>query len=117
MNEISFWQHLDTLLQTAAVVIDRAKGSAHPRFPVLVYPLDYGYLQGTTSGDGQGIDVWRGTGNQGLDAILCTADLHKRDIEIKLLLNCMEAEKQTVLAFHNQSESMAAMLVRRVQSY
>ena len=27
----------------------------------VVYPLDYGYLQGTSSSDGEGIDVWRGS--------------------------------------------------------
>ncbi len=116
MDDISFWRHLDTLIDTSAWVIDRPKDSTHPRYPELVYPLDYGYLQGTHAGDGQGIDIWRGTENNGLDAILCTADLHKKDVEIKLLIHCTEDEKQTVLAFHNQSESMAAMLIRRPMS-
>ena len=48
-----------------------------------------------------------------LTAILCTVYLIKRDSEIKLLLGCTEEEIRTVLAFHNQSELMRGMLVRR----
>ena len=53
-----FWQALDQLLARSALVIDRPKGSSHPRFPEMVYPLDYGYLENTASMDGEGVDVW-----------------------------------------------------------
>ena len=56
-----FWQALDQLLARSALVIDRPKGSSHPRFPEMVYPLDYGYLENTASMDGEGVDVWVGT--------------------------------------------------------
>ena len=42
----------------------------HPRYPQIVYELDYGYLDGTKSSDNEGIDVWLGTyAKQKLDAI------------------------------------------------
>lgn len=64
--------------------------------------------------DGEGIDVWLGSDPaRTLTAILCTVDLIKRDSEIKLLLGCTEEEIQTILEFHNQSEMMRGMLVRR----
>ena len=56
-----FWQALERLLASSTLVIDRPKGSRHPRFPDLVYDVDYGYLAGTTAMDGGGVDVWRGT--------------------------------------------------------
>jgi len=114
MYEAEFWSALDKLVKTSNIIIDRPKGSAHPRYTEYIYPLDYGYLDGTSSMDGEGIDVWRGSKSDlTLNAVLCTVDLVKRDSEIKLLLGCTEAEIQTILQFHNQSEMMRGMLVRR----
>lgn len=108
-----FWQYLDRLVVACPVEIDRPKGSAHPRFPDLIYPLDYGYLLGATTVDGGGVDVFIGAqDNRLLDALALTVDLQKRDAEIKLLLGCNEAEKQTALDFLNGA-SMRACLVRR----
>ena len=104
----AFWQALDELIRTSEIVIDRPRGSAHPRYPEMIYPVDYGYLKGSTS-----IDVWRGTGEQGIDAIICTVDLLKRDSEIKLLLGCTEEEKQLIYELHNDSEYMKGVLIRR----
>jgi len=108
-----FWHYLDHLVSTSQVEIDRPKGSAHPRFPDLIYPLDYGYLQGTTTVDGSGIDLFIGSqAGRLLDAVALTVDLEKRDAEIKLLLGCTEAEMQFALDFLNGA-SMRACLVRR----
>jgi inorganic pyrophosphatase len=109
-----FWEHLDSLLQSAQIVIDRPRGSTHPRYPSYIYPLDYGYLEGTSGGDGQEIDVWRGSlPEDRLDAIVCTVDLLKKDAEVKLLLGCTDQEMTIVSEFHNNGRDMAAMLVRR----
>ena len=114
-NNPEFWQALDTLLSQSTLILDRPAGSAHPRYPDMIYPLDYGYLAGTSSMDGGGIDVWRGSDPaQALDAMLVTVDLAKKDAEIKLLIGCTETEKQTILRFHNQSEFMQAILIPRV---
>ena len=115
MNPIApaFWQTLETLLATSTLTIDRPKGSLHPRYPDFIYPLDYGYLEGTHSGDGHGIDVWLGTlPERRVTAILCALDLDKRDIEIKILLACTDEEAQTILAIHNDG-SHSAFLVPR----
>jgi inorganic pyrophosphatase len=110
----SFWTYLDLLTQSAELIIDRPKGSRHPRYPLIIYPLDYGYLKGTLSGDGNELDVWRGSLTDArLDAVICTADLLKKDVEVKLLLGCTENEKTIICDFHNDSEYMAAVLLRR----
>ena len=41
---MDFWDALDQLTADSEIVIDRPKGSAHPRFPNFIYPVDYGYL-------------------------------------------------------------------------
>ncbi|HEY94802.1 MAG TPA: inorganic pyrophosphatase [Dehalococcoidia bacterium] len=109
-----FWEAVDTLVHESRVLIDRPKGTHHPRFPNMVYPVDYGYLENTTSPDGNGIDVYRGTASfEKVDAIICTIDLMKRDSEIKLLIGCNPEEKNQILAFHNESEYMKGLLVER----
>ncbi len=98
-----FWQFLEELVHNHPIVIDRPKGSAHPRYPEFVYPVDYGYLDKTNSMDGGGIDVWSGSlGNQMINGIICTIDMTKSDSEIKILLGCTEAEIETILEEHNQ---------------
>ena len=110
----AFWAALDRLIATGRLVIDRPRGTAHPRYPEMIYPLDYGYLADTTAMDGGGIDVWAGSDPaRGLDAVMVTVDLMKRDSEIKLLIGCTEEEKQLVWHQHNDSESMKGMLIRR----
>lgn len=112
-----FWHQLDTLFQNSHTVIDRPKGSAHPRFPEIIYPLDYGYLDQTSAGDGEGIDVWIGSvsGQQQIIATVATVDLFKRDVELKLLINCTEAEIQIIVAFYVANQ-MGVQLLRRNES-
>lgn len=108
-----FWSYLDQLVATSRIVIDRPRGSIHPRYPEITYPLDYGYLEGTRATDGAGVDLWVGAGGVGpVQGILCTVDLLKRDTEVKLLLGCTEAELQEILALSNGG-SLRATLVRR----
>jgi len=109
-----FWHALDKLAAESEIVVDRPKGGAHPRYPDFIYPLDYGYLERTTSMDGGGIDVWRGSDPSGeLDAIMCIVDLLKRDSEIKLLIGCTEDEKEEVYKAYNETDYMKGVLIRR----
>ena len=108
-----FWQALDGLVGSSQIVIDRPKGTSHPRYPHMIYPVDYGYLRDTAAMDGQGIDVWVGSGERRVDAIICTVDLLKRDSEIKILLGCTEEEKQLIYELHNDSDYMKGVLIRR----
>jgi inorganic pyrophosphatase len=111
--DAAFWQALDRLVSESKIVIDRPKGSHHPKYPRFAYPVDYGYLENTSSMDGGGIDVWKGLDGDFIDAIICTVDLMKKDSEIKILIGCNEDEKQLVLEAHNNSEYMKGILIRR----
>ena len=108
-----FWKALDELVNSSEIVIDRPKGSAHPRFPNFIYKVDYGYLKDTASMDGAGIDVWVGSGEKKIDAIKCIVDLMKRDSEIKILVGCTEEEKLEVYKTHNETQYMKGVLIRR----
>lgn len=117
----NFWRYLEVLVAKHAIVIDRPQGSAHPRYPDLVYPLNYGYLEGTTSTDNDAIDVWVGSaGGHGtsqsapkaITALILTADLVKNDVEVKIALDCTDEEIQTILSFHN-SNKMGATAIRK----
>ena len=109
-----FWQAIDKLVSSGKIVIDRPKGSFHPRFPNIKYEVDYGYIENTSSMDGGGIDIWLGSlVNKQVNAIICTVDLMKKDSEIKLLIGCTEEEIDTVYEFHNDSEFMKGILIRR----
>jgi inorganic pyrophosphatase len=95
--EDKFWSNLEELVEKCELVIDRPKGSAHPRYPSAIYPIDYGYLKGTSGGDGQGVDVWRGSlASDSVDSVVCTIDGQKRDAEIKILLGCSEDDKKKI---------------------
>ena len=113
MKTPSFWHKLDLLVANCTIRIDRPAGSVHPRYPSFIYPLDYGYLEGTGSADGSGLDVWIGSlPGRAVTAILCTVDLDKRDAELKILLGCTPEESRQIAAVHNAG-SQAAILVER----
>ena len=105
MRNDEFWNAIDKLVAESEIIIDRPKGTVHPKYPDFVYSVDYGYLKNTTSMDNAGIDVWVGSdSSQTIDAIMCTVDLLKRDSEIKILIGCTEAEKELVFQTHNESQ-------------
>jgi len=109
-----FWTALEQLVNDSEIIIDRPKGSAHPKYPDFIYRIDYGYLKNTSSMDGQGIDVWAGTDkNKRIDAVMCIVDLMKRDSEIKILIGCTEEEKEIIFQTHNETECMKGILIRR----
>jgi len=115
MNEDQeFWEYLNQLVVSSRIVVDRPKGCIHPSFDDLVYPLDYGYLEGTTTIDGGGMDVWVGSKPYSyLKEFVCTVDLYKKDVEIKLLIGCSRDEIIEILKFHNQ-QSMRALLITNI---
>jgi inorganic pyrophosphatase len=99
-----FWEEMHQLIATHPITIDRPKDQPHPRYPEMIYPLDYGYVENTSASDGGGIDVWVGSlHTKTLTGILCTFDTLKRDAEIKLLLACTEQDLETIINFHDHA--------------
>jgi inorganic pyrophosphatase len=114
MSNETFWGHLDRLVAESRVIIDVPKGAKNPLFQEEPQFVDYGYLEGTSSMDEDGIDVFVGSDpSRRVDAILCTVDLFKRDSEIKILIGCTEVEKLAVERLYEVFPSMRGLLVRR----
>ena len=108
----TFWERLITIFNESEMIIDRPKGSAHPKYPKIVFPLDYGYLKNTSGGDGNEIDVWLGSlETKVLNAIACTVDILKRDTEIKLIVGCSDNEIEIIKQFHT-NEFMSAIILK-----
>ena len=107
-----FWTAIDKLIADSKIVIDRPKGTSHPKYPDFIYHLDYGYLENTSSSDGSGIDVWLGSGERKADAVMCIIDLTKKDSEIKLLIGCTQQEKEIVYTTHN-TPFMKGIMIQR----
>jgi inorganic pyrophosphatase len=108
-----FWHLLDEMVLNNQIIIDRPKGSSHPRYPDFIYPLDYGHLANTHSSDGDAVDTWLGSlNNRYLGGVVCTVDQEDRDVEMKLLLGCTLEEMLMILEIHNQG-SQAAFFAKR----
>ncbi len=108
-----FWDYLQQLVESCEIEVDQPKGSTHPRYPGRIYPVDYGYLRGSTSLDGGGVDIWIGSmGMKTIVGALCTVDLFKKDTELKILYDCSDAEITAILNFVNGGQ-MRAIFVRK----
>ncbi len=113
MNGESFWHGLEQLVADHRLVLDRPRGAPHPRYPGWVYPLDYGYLEGTHSADGEGLDVWVGSQpERGVTGLIASVDGLQGDAEFKILLGCTADEAQRILALHNRGASAAILIPR-----
>ncbi|MGJ0961409.1 Inorganic pyrophosphatase [Faecalicoccus pleomorphus] len=113
-NNAYFWQKMDTLLLSSTCKIDHPQGSSHPIYANLIYPVDYGYLQDTVGTDTQPIHVFKGKKTvHNVGAIVISADILKKDCEVKLLVGCDEEEKVKILEFLNQTQFQKAILVQR----
>ncbi len=115
LNNALFWQKLDTLYLSNKVVIDKPKGYVHPLYANLVYPVNYGYLEDTVGVD-DGIKVYKGSVKTGLEHVVISADVLKKDIEVKLLINCSEEEISEILFFLNQTDLQKSVLISRGSS-
>ena len=117
VNKISdqaFWAAIDQLVAASKIVIDRPKGSRHPRFADMTYPFDYGFLEDTTGGDGAEVDIWRGSLEGGaIVGVACTVDLMKKDAEVKILLGCTPEEIAVIHKFYNTGPYMNGLTIIR----
>jgi inorganic pyrophosphatase len=115
MANSDFWNYLQQLVSNSKIVIDRPKGSHHPNFPdAPAYPLDYGFLDGTFSMDGEGIDCFKGSfNNNAVTGVLCTVDIMKKDSEIKILIDCTKNEMNIACEHLNKPDFFKAILIKK----
>ena len=113
MADRDFWSALARLIAMRALCVDRPKGLPHPHYLSVIYPLDYGFLEGTASGDSGGIDVWiGGLPERRVTGIVRAVDQEKLAAEIKILFRCTADEARQVLEFHNRGNQSAVLMER-----
>jgi inorganic pyrophosphatase len=106
------WGAWEALICANGRVIDRPRGSTHPRYPASIYPLDYGYIPRTRGGDGAEVDIWLGSAACGLAGAILTVDRRKGDREYKLLYNTTPEEMLLALRCHNEGAMSGYLVVR-----
>lgn len=100
------WPGWARLIEAQGITIDRPFGQPHPAFPHIVYPLDYGYINGTRSSDGEPVDVFVGSAATGLVGLILTVDYRQQKREAKLLYQCSAVEVYTAHGFINYDRSL-----------
>ena len=111
-----FWDYLNILIKENEIIIDRPKGTKHPKYDNIIYEFDYGYINNTKTTDGGGIDVFKGSlHNKNVNTIICTVDLVKKDVEIKILIGCTPLEIKRIYNFLNQYKMKAIMIEKQHQ--
>jgi inorganic pyrophosphatase len=100
------WAAWARCLNERGVTIDRPARTAHPDYPSVIYPLDYGYIPGTTSTDGEPVDVFVGNGGVGLVGLILTTDHRQGDREVKLLVDCTPPEIYMAHGFINYDRTL-----------
>ncbi len=108
------WEGWEEIILERGFTLDRPKGSVHPVHPEIVYPIDYGYVNETQGGDGEELDIFVGSADNGLVAVILTTDRRKRDRECKLILNCSPEEIYLINGFINfDRDLMTGTIVMR----
>ncbi|WP_103028077.1 inorganic diphosphatase [Salinibacter altiplanensis] len=109
------WTTWARCIETHGLTVERPRTTAHPEHPSIVYPLDYGYVNGTRGGDGDALDVFVGQGTTGLVGALLTTDHRQRDREAKLLYDCTPTEVYTAHGFINYDRTLleGVLVLRR----
>ena len=108
------WERWEALIRRNGITIDRPHGAQHPSHPSIIYPMDYGYVNGTNATDGENLDVFRGTARTGLSGAIVSVDHRKGDREFKLLYDCSPEEIYLANGFVNFDRSlMEGILVLR----
>ena len=77
------------------VTIDRPLGSRHPQHADIVYPVNYGYLPNTVSGDGMPIDAYL----LGVDEPLAEAE----GLVVAVIIRSDDTEDKLVVAPEGRS--------------
>lgn len=104
------WADYDALVEARGIVVERAKGTAHPDYNDWIYPLDYGHIPGTRSLDGDELDVFIGSSSGGAVGLLIVRHDGRQDP--KLLWNMNDEEIEAAVRFLESSVDVLRLIRR-----
>lgn len=109
------WARWDACIETRGITIDRPRATAHPAYPSIMYPLDYGFIPGTVGSDGEPVDSFVGSGDRGLIGALLTIDYRQEKRELTFLVDCTAVEVYTAHGFINYDRTLleGVLVLRR----
>ena len=97
--DVGEWRHWERLIDERGIVIDRPRGHAHPVYPDMIYPWDYGHVPGTSAADGEEVDVFVGAVPSGLVGLVSLTRKPSGVSEPKLLVNLSRRDADDIVAF------------------
>jgi inorganic pyrophosphatase len=98
------WRVWERLIDERGIVIDRPRGAAHPLYPDMIYPCDYGHIPGTVAVDGHGVDVFVGAVQTGLVGLIALTHQPSGIADPKLLFNLTHDAANAVIAFLDRGD-------------
>jgi inorganic pyrophosphatase len=100
------WATWEATWKKSGVIVDRPRGSSHPRYSKMIYPIDYGHIPSTVGGDDEEVDVFVGRTATGIVGAIFTKDALKGNEEMKLLINMSKEEIYRVYEFEAGTSSL-----------
>ena len=108
----------DVIGKTVTGTIDRPIGSRHPLYPDTVYPVNYGFVDGITAGDGENQDAYVLGTDKPIESFAgrVIAVYHRfDDLEDKWVVSLDDsdyADEEILRAIHFQEQYFEGELVR-----
>jgi inorganic pyrophosphatase len=98
------WRVWERLIDERGVVIDRRRGEAHPLYPDMIYPCDYGHIPGTAAPDGHEVDAFVGRAQLGLVGLIALVHEPSGIADPKLLVNLTLDDADVIRAFLDRGD-------------
>lgn len=103
--DVADWSRWEQLIADRGIAIERPRGHAHPLYPDMIYPCDYGHIPGTSAADGEAVDVFVGTMQTGLVGLIALTHQPSEVTEPKLMMNLSRVDANRILAFLDRGDS------------
>jgi inorganic pyrophosphatase len=98
------WRRWERLINERGIVIARPRGHAHPVYPDMIYPCDYGHVPDTSAPDGEDIDIFVGPVPAGLVGLIALTHQPSGVSEPKLLMNLSRADADEIVEFLDRGD-------------
>lgn len=111
-NNAYFWQKIDAAFISGDYKKLYTKGTKHPLYPSLVFPVDYGHIT-TNDDEKSSMKAFKGNGEQTVQSVVVCANLLEKDLSAILLIGLEDHQEEEVLKFLNSTDFQKAVIIRR----